>query len=289
MRIRERGQASGDSDTSLMHGKEERARLFKSRHHVGQNIRGIFLRSDPSGLAWISFDGLALLTGLESPPPPGTRLHFIIQALHPDILLRETRDDGGGSGQTTANHVQAFDALRTSFETGARDILLAQAAPAPPLIERRDRLFEALSAQDQKRFLATAEALANINGRLSATGTTRLYYLPWLLPALRMDLILRKERKNDLDYLEISLGYETQGAGAVQMRILARPGRAGVRAYLERHEHLPAAESVLRALGPHLDENIIVLGAVPQKKYAHGGILSELLVKSPHSFLGLGS
>ncbi len=288
MRIRGRSNRQSGSGADLHLGREERAQTFKKRYRTGQRISGRFIRRDESGLAWVSFDGLALLAKLETEPAPTARLSFIIQTLTPDIVLRELHGgSGGGHGQ--ASLVPDFDALRSAFENAARPTISATMPAGLDLRQRRDLLLNTLCPEALKLYHKTVMAQISIN-TLLANGPTRFFYLPWLVPgALRQDLILRREEKPDgTTYLEAAYGFEPSGLGPAQVRILSRPGRSGVRIFLERTEHLPVVRAVLKALGKTMDDNITFLGAAKPPKYAHGGVLSELLTPNPHKLIGLG-
>ncbi len=288
MRVRGRSKQQSSSGVDLHQGRDERAQTFRNRHRTGQRISGRFIKRDKSGLAWVSFDGLALLAKLETNPTPTARLSFIIQTLTPDIVLRELRGNAsGGHGQ--ASLVPDFDALRSAFENIARPVLTATMPTSLDFGQRRDMLLNALSPDAIKHYHKTVLAQIRIN-TLLANGPTCFFYLPWLVPgALRQDLILRREEKQDgTIYLEVAYGFEPAGLGPAQVRILSRPGRSSVRLFLERSEHLPAARIVLKVLGKNMDDRVTLLDVVKPPKYARGGVLSELLAPDPHKLIGLG-
>ena len=74
MRVDRHTSQQNKRDSSLHLGREQRTQKFQSIYRVGQRISGTYLQKDPSGLAWISFNGLALLTRLNAIPLPGTKI-----------------------------------------------------------------------------------------------------------------------------------------------------------------------------------------------------------------------
>jgi hypothetical protein len=276
----------------------ERARAFRAVHAVGQRVAGRFLERDASGLCWFSFDGLPMLADIEGEPASGSVHSFVIQSLHPDIVLKEVpREGGGGAGAGCgAGMVRDFDSMRNAFEAEAAPVLRAFRPETHHPAERREMLFGALRPEDRERYLLAATAQAAINARLAESGPTRLLYLPWLVArALRQDLVLRTQRKEDgTRYEELSFGCVPEGCGPLLVRVLSREDaatgerRASLRVFPERPAMLAPARAVLRALGRRLDPSMTLLGAEKPLKYLHGGVLSELLAADPHALHGLG-
>lgn len=294
MRIKNRGTPRRESDAGLHQGREQRARAFRSMHRVGQQVSGRFLKRDVSGLSWVSFDGLPLLTQLEAEPRPGAPLQFIVQALTPDIVLKECRGKGGRGGQGQTRAVVGFDTARTAFEDAARDNLLAQKHYPRDhgelnLLCRKNALLAQLDADQFALYARAALAQALVNHTLAQTGPTRLFYLPWLAPALKLDLIARSTTKdNGTSYHEVALGFDSPMFGPGQVRILSRPGLSGVRTFLEKPDKLPLAAAVLKALGSHLGAQVDFLTPARPPQYAQGGVLQQLLASDPHALIGLG-
>lgn len=295
MRIREKG-SSAPSGPGRDTGRLERARTFRATHSVGQHVLGRFMQREPDGLAWVSFDGLPMLASIEGTPARNALLHFVVQSLTPDIVLKEVPPDGK-NGSSGASLMRDFDTVRSAFENAARDVLLAPMPKDLTISKRRDAMLGALSEEQLKLYLETTAAQGHINTRLAASGSARLLYLPWLVEgALRQDLIVRTDVKEDgTVYTELSFGFSAQSTGPGLIRILSRrtpeneQRLTSLRFFPERQDVLPVARAVLRALDQRLGENTSLLGAERPLRYQHGGVLSELLAPDPHKLHGLGS
>lgn len=67
----------------------ERVERFRARRRVGERINGTFLGWEGTGNGWVDFQGTKLLASMASLPQIGSRLHFVVKQLTPNIVLQE--------------------------------------------------------------------------------------------------------------------------------------------------------------------------------------------------------
>lgn len=279
MRIRR-----GTNRTPARAGHEKRARQFRARHSLGQRVTGRFVKWERPGLAWVSFDGINLLANLETEPAPGSRLNFTVTGLTPDIVLKEL-PKGGASPSGGPNFVQAFSLARSAFEAHSQAPIVGLDVSGMDEQARMEYFFEALDAKGRALYLIAAQAQCRVNGWLSGSGSARLHYRPWLLPQARShEMVRRVAEKEDGDpFVELAAGFVLDSVGPVQIRLLARTPVARYRVWLEDPARVDTVRDLLDGLnldGFGLDVDRLAVERAP--KYAHGGVLSELLTASAH-------
>lgn len=98
-----------------------RSASFRRAHRVGQVVRGVVLRPETgeTGLAlfaWLRVDSHELLADVGRTVEPGEAMLLRIDALEPDIVLRELRGGEHGGGPSLAQIVPTFRAERDRFE-----------------------------------------------------------------------------------------------------------------------------------------------------------------------------
>jgi hypothetical protein len=86
----------GHRQQSLSSGKDRREsrrqQAFRSTYRVGDLVLGTLVDYQTDSMAWVQIDELRVLAQLTRNYPPGTRIGLVVTALHPDIILREARD-----------------------------------------------------------------------------------------------------------------------------------------------------------------------------------------------------
>jgi hypothetical protein len=95
MRIYNQGHG-GDSGYSKHQTPQQKQ--FRSRYRIGDLIRGTILTYATADMAWVAIDDLELLAHLHAPYPEGTKVHFLVTGLHPDIVLKEAEHRPGEHG-----------------------------------------------------------------------------------------------------------------------------------------------------------------------------------------------
>ncbi len=234
-----------------------RASDFRRAHRVGQTVRGVALRPEPAGsgqapaahLAWLRIDGQELLADVGRPVAPGEVMLFRIEALEPDIVLRELRG-GGNGGPSLMQLAPAFRAERDRFEA-----LLSMAADWPETVlsapdhkavSHRES-FNALLDRDSglmeayRRVLGQELALdAGLRGDpppgFSREHGLRFAYCPWLLPGFRECELLAWAMPSTAGdgqaMRELRLAFDSPHVGPGELRLLLKPPRAGYRIHL---------------------------------------------------------
>lgn len=93
---------------------QDRAVRFRKGRKPGDVIQGVFVRPGPPGHGWVEVDGHPLLARLDAEPAQGQVLHFVIERLEPEIMLR-LLDGGGRNAPAPAtllgNYIEARDQL----------------------------------------------------------------------------------------------------------------------------------------------------------------------------------
>ncbi len=67
---------------------------FRSMHRPGQKVKGRIISYQDSRTAWVRIQGQDLLAYLYSNPPEGREVTFLIEKLHPQVVLKEQNPDG---------------------------------------------------------------------------------------------------------------------------------------------------------------------------------------------------
>jgi len=251
---------------------------------VGERVTGRVLKRERPGYAWVDFEGLELLTNIESDPEPGSLLLFQIIRLEPDILLQELHV-ARAQGDPLGPAVDLFWAARTRFETisaGLRKELSDLPGPEQP---RKDA-FDALLAGTPdlaQGFKQVTQACTAINTLLSARGAGQLDYRPWLLPeALSGELLsISRTRTNPASeqsptIVETGFSFTLPPHGQCEMRLLASPPTITVRLFLEHPGLGPAFERLIRAfLFAGQDVDFFTPSVLPPE--ARAGVLAPQL------------
>ncbi len=191
--------------TSPFHATPERVERFRADNRVGERISGSFLGWDGPGIGWVDFQGTKLLARMASRPELGSRLHFLVKQLFPDIILQELSSSGlPGTVPllqriwTEQSRLEASLTSLWSSVTSDSDNLEqgpivnferdpAQKNRAHCLADRlavwRKLLDQHLEARQNLHRLHTA--LEPINTELAARGIGRFFALPWLSDRVR--------------------------------------------------------------------------------------------------------
>lgn len=274
MRIRDGGSGFAGSGG----GGGSRSDQFRQGRRPGQKVRGKLVKWVSEGMAWILIDGHSLLAQLQSRPPEGSFLTFIIKQLTPEIVLKEIFDRGGAVAGGLAA-ASAFETARTLFENRFR--------PHGPTLAASDtasRLpsFLALLAGETALFTAYLDALDctdGINTLFASQRTGRIAYQPWLTPLCRRQLTRTQhpDAATGQGLVEVVVECEAGPLGLVRVEFLHKTAATGYRVKIQRPSRVQDLKAFLHSR-LHLPETGIEchgVGKLPQNE--HGGILAEFI------------
>ncbi|MBU1041760.1 MAG: hypothetical protein KKF77_11740 [Proteobacteria bacterium] len=280
--MRIKGYGSGQMGGQGQPGQNrERADAFRSRHSIGERLKGRVLRRDPSGLYWVQVGGEELLARLEVQTDPGDTLMFIVRALVPEIRLQALQGDATQDDQPGL--VQRFRAAREAFETQAAPLLDAL-AKVPPSIALRQDAFDVILERDPEALplhQTAQELLARINEEQPPDSGATALYAPWLLPSVRRQEIVRKNTASG--FVEASLsGCMPVVCGGLELRLMSRTGECSLRLMAERPECTGPLQVELAALvRDGLGVEAQFLAVTKLAAHAGAGVLAELLGDTP--------
>lgn len=264
----------------------ERANAFRSRHCIGERIKGRVLRREPSGLYWVQVGGEELLARLEMQTEPGDQLIFVVRALVPEILLQAQQGDA--SQDDLPSLVQRFRAARELFEAQAEPLLDALTSVPPLLLQRQEAFALALrSDTDADMLHEQAQALLQrINQALTAERGAVALYAPWLLPGVRRQEIVRRMTGSSggSGFAEASLSGYMAGCGGLEVRLMSRAKECSLRLWAEQPEHTGSLQVELAALVREAlggEAQFLGVARLAAKAGAGAGVLAELLGDTP--------
>lgn len=270
MRIRD-GKGGGSSSG------RGRSETFRRNHKIGQKIRGRFIEKISSDMGWVVIDGQKLLANLNSTPSPGSLLTFRVVQLSPQIILKELFAPGF-SGNPEFSRISDFETARTLFENRARTVLSALCEKTGH--ERKHDFFSALQ-QDRNctdAFLDVTACAASLTASMNSGQT--ILYAPWLVPeGNRSVLICHPSLQGNTNFLSLTVECTFPRFGLTRVQVLAKPPRAGIKLLLEHPRHGPQLHKILRNVLTAKAEDTSLLGIEKLPPHAHGGILSELLLR----------
>jgi len=94
--MRIRGQGSSPGGFGDHQGDSRRAEAFRRSHRAGQKVVGVVKEWRDQDLAWVEIDGHRLLASVGRDTAPGLSRRFVIESLHPVIVLRELKAQAQG-------------------------------------------------------------------------------------------------------------------------------------------------------------------------------------------------
>lgn len=266
----------------------DRATDFRRSHRVGQIVRGVALRTEPNqtgqaafphlaNFSWLRIDGHELLANVGRNVATGEVLILRIDALEPDIILRELRGDSA-AGAALSRLVPTFRAARDRFETllcglpDWPDALLAVSAHGRQacfnemlqadmsLLETYLGVLELETALDMHLASARVAPHGAALPEASDRQTLRFAYRPWLLPGFRQCELLTSTATEPLDdpsaMRETRLSFDCPGLGQGELRLLRKHPQAGFRIGLAAPKAARALSSSLQACAEALAQNV---------------------------------
>ncbi|WP_419780157.1 hypothetical protein [Maridesulfovibrio sp.] len=268
-----RGSGGGDNKSSA------RSAMFRKKFAVGDILQGKLLKWYKPKLGWVIIQDLELLANIQTNAAPDDILTFHVQQLYPDIILKEINPDhltGQGAYINPADVTREFISNRAAFESKANQIFRKLANENINEAENRKRKFLALLEEDVKTavfFFKTLKSASKLN---SVLRTTRLYYMPWLVPyGLNQEIVLktRLDKENtDNSFYELLFSLDLPPSMPARFKIMYKKPQCGFK--------LLADDPRVKALLENkFKENFSeYLGTEHIPPHNAGGVLAELLI-----------
>lgn len=271
MRIRNSGSGFFGS------GGDSRSSAFRHGRRPGQKVRGRLLKWVSEDMAWVEIEGHKLLAQLQSRPPIGALLTFVIKQLKPEIVLKELYESSPVVA-TALELASSFEASRALFENKFRTY-------ASTLSDKSsaDRLAAFISLLDNDRKLTAAymDVLNCAHGITRQFGAAKghvLLYQPWLIPVgRRVATIIRTSPDSGDSRLTAALvEFEAPPFGLGRIEFLHKDNDTGYRLKLQHPDRKPSLKTYLNR-NTRLTENLRCLGIDKLRQREHGGVLAELM------------
>lgn len=286
MRIDGRGGSGGYSSGNRDRSDPE---AFRRGRRVGQIVRGRLLAPGPSGLYWVVVAGHKLLAALDHEPVPGRELVFRIEALTPDLLLKDITPPPSAATDPSLL-LAALTEARSRFE---RRLARCPLPAVPPLDLTTARhhfaAFLAADAAARAEFDAVRLAMARAAAFLAPKeGLPR--YVPWVFPGLSQSELfaVRLARESGGPGFSLRLCGRLETAGFVAAIASWHPGRVAYRLMCERPvagAGLVAALAAVRFGRAALTPECLTVGPLPADLAS--GFLARLLAVTARPFTGL--
>lgn len=273
-----------DSDSfGFSDGNNGRSRTesFRKGRRLGQKVRGILMKWVSDDMAWVNIDDHRLLAQLQSKPPVGAHLTFIIKQLQPDIILKEVFEVAG----TAANAISIandYDTARTLFENQFRPYVAQIAATSP---QHRLSEFVTLMGQDTKLLSSYLDAASCLQVIQVAVGKEKgtLHYSPWLTPTARRHIGVVHPPgtlSEDTPITKSTEECEFQSLGMVRTEFMRKNGNTAYRLLAQHVRHNADLKRYLSTRHHSLSaDSLEFLGVAKLPPGKHGGLIAELMFK----------
>ncbi|MEL7638136.1 MAG: hypothetical protein AAGU21_00705 [Solidesulfovibrio sp.] len=282
------GQAPGEKDRSD-------PEAFRRGRKVGQTVRGRLSAPGPGGLYWVVVAGHRLLAALDHQPLPGRELVFRIEALVPELVLKDITPPPSAASDPSLL-LAALTEARSRFErrlAGAAAPSPPSGLPGPPLdltaARRRFAAFLAADPDARAAYDALRRAFAQAASLIPAR-EGRPVYAPWVFPGLAQSEILaaRHGPADGGPGYTLRLCGRLEAAGFVAAVATWRPGQTAYRLMAERPdqaESLRLALSAIRFGRAAIAPACLAVGPLPDELAS--GFLARLLAVAARPFTGL--
>lgn len=255
-----------------------RSAAFRKRFSVGDILQGKLIKWYQPKLGWVIIDDLELLASIQTNAAPGDILTFHVQQLYPDIILKEINPDhlnGHGAYINPADVTREFVSNRAAFQSKANFIFKQLEEKNLPSAEARKKRFLDLLEEDVKTavtFFKTLDCAARLNSVLS---TTKLYYMPWLVPCgLNHEIVLktRADKENpDNSFYELLFSLDLPPAIPARFKVMYKKPQCGFKLLADDPRLKSLLETKFKESFPEF------LGTEHIPPHNAGGVLSELL------------
>lgn len=247
-------------------GTSERSAKFRKRYRVGEILKGILVKWEYERLGWVDIGDLRLLANIQTSPSPGDELIFTVQQLYPDIVLKElTPDQLNANGEyiSPADATKNFVSNRAAFQSYA-SVILSELCRISNISasERRNYFFKQLENDTKASilFFKTLKCAANLN---SVFETTKLYYMPWLIPqALNQEIVLRIKDSGlsqDDPFYEILFAFDMPPSIPVRLRLMYKKPNCGFKIMVDD----PGSAAILKDIFKNRFDEFIGIEKIP--------------------------
>lgn len=291
----------------------QRIERFRARHRIGEQVSGTLLAWQSPGLGWVDFQGTTVLARMNSLPEIGSRQHFLIKQLTPDIILQElsfstapdissllqrlwaeqNRLDAALSSLGQSTSIDFTPAIMSRSElstTGSTDSLADRLEDC--LVRWRQALEQHGTLHAVYQHLRTV--LEPINDALSSRGLGRFFPLPWLANRIQGAGLLLRATTYRPEPMDTATGIPgTQAVftgthpalGYMEIQMTLPPYQAGWTLHLAPKANTPKAiasvTSWLQAAFPQPESGMLSFhGVQPLPSGEHSGVLARLLLSS---------
>lgn len=273
------GPGSGSFDSGDGRGSRSRSASFKKGRRIGQKVRGTLIKWVSEDMAWVNIDGHRLLAQLQSRPPVGARLTFVIKQLQPNIILKELYEVPE-SAANTISMANDFDTARTLFENQFRPHAKLM-LNAPP--EQRQKTFVSLLRDNTKIMSSFLDAVACLHSIQIHIGIDKgmLHYSPWMAPTARRHVgLLRKPVTMSDGNLMTEAIEECEYTSLGMVRAEFLQGEEGT-SYRLKVQHVKHSNDLKRYLTTRnhqwISGKLKYLGTAKLPRGKHGGLIAELV------------
>lgn len=255
-----------------------RSALFRKKFSVGDILQGKLIKWCQPKLGWIVIQDLELLASIQTNAAPGDILTFHVEQLYPDIILKEINPDylnGHGAYINPAQVTREFVSNRAAFQSQANSIFKELLGKKNASAEMRKEKFLNLLENDVKNavlFFKTQNCAAQLNSVLKST---RLYYLPWLVPCgLNQEIVLktRTDKENpDNSFYELLFSLDLPPSVPARFKIMYKKPQCGFKLLADSPQLKTMLEQNFKTSFPEY------LGTEHIPPHNAGGMLAELL------------
>ncbi|NDV26975.1 hypothetical protein [Desulfovibrio sp. JC010] len=256
----------------------ERSAMFRKKFSVGQILQGKLINWYQPKLGWVIIEDLELLASIQTNASPGDILTFHVEQLYPDIILKEIDPahlSGHGAYINPAGVTREFVSNRATFQAQASSILnQLQDENISNATGRKNRFLNLLE-NDVKTailFFKTLNSAARLN---SVLPTTRLYYMPWLVPCgLNQEIVLKTRVDNenpDNSFYELLFSLDLPPSLPARFKIMYKKPQCGFKLLTDDPRLKALLEPGFKADFPEF------LGTEHIPPHNAGGVLAELL------------
>ncbi|WP_319779152.1 hypothetical protein [Maridesulfovibrio sp.] len=267
-----RGFSGGGNKSS------ERTAIFRKRFSVGDILQGKLIKWYQPKLGWVVIQDLELLASIQTNAAPGDILTFHVEQLYPDIILKEINPahlNSQGAYVNPTEVTRIFVSNRAAFQSQANAIFTQLQAEKIISAEKRKIRFLDLLEKDVKTavlFFKTLNCAARLN---SVLRSTRLFYMPWLIPCgLNQEIVLKTKTDTenpDNSFYELLLSLDLPPSTPVRFKVMYKKPQCGFKLLAND----PRIKSLLEPGFKTNFPEFIGTERIPQ--HNAGGALAELL------------
>ena len=285
MRITGRGGQKGGQGNP-----QDRAAGFRRRRKVGEKVRGMLVRWESPGLAWVNIEGQLLLARIATRPQPGMPLLFLVKSMTPEIMLQELSPESGREAVSVVSLVQDYEnscqAMHQAMQTGRRGSVHE--------IRGRQAFFAHICGKGELvwEYALVLQSSLTLDSFLQRERGWRFLALPWLLPLARRSEMVHKPPAREGAIAEVVYGFDIPGRLSGEIRILLKAPKASYRVFVarstrDRTEARMLAEKTCGRLPVLTGVTAECLGVSELPREAHYGPVGEILTPGREGIAGL--